>query len=796
MSTRAVRLLIAPCVLAALAACGDSDSSAPSDDASHDASLDVAADASVDATADAPADAATDAAIDASADVAADAGAPPAFLTADEAFALVDPFIGSGGLGFAYAALTPAAQMPLGMVKLGPDSTASGSHPTLNHFSGYHYDDPHLRGFSHTHFIGTGAPDYGNLRVIPTGALPEWPVRQYYTSFDKQSEQAEPGWYAVQLEDPGIDVELTVGVWSGLHRYTFSGAEGAHVLFDAGASVTDAGVQEVSVSVDGELAEGHVVYRGGFVGRTRPFTLYFSALLDTPPDTTSVWGADGYLDATEVTAADGGVVWGWTEAPGDAVELRVGVSYVDLEQARAHRAAELDGRTFDEVRQAAAARWRELFGSVRIAGGTERHQTMFYTALYNAYRMPTQFSGVDGRYRGMDGEVHTADGWTYYTDLSLWDTFRTLHPWYELTNVEVERDVLRSLIAMCEQAGRMPRWPAALSFTGSMIGSSADFLFAGAALKGIDGIDYDYALDLLMASNYGRVQDPPLDTGRDGVEQYVALGWLPSDEVDESVSKTGEYAWADHALAELAQQLGRADDEAFLRDRADSWSRLLEPETGFLTPRLADGTFERINPLVTSMRSGPFTEGNAWHWRFYAPHAADALTSALGGADALVEALDTFFDRSALGGEGDVRAIVPDPYYWHGNEPTIHAAYLYHAAGRYDRVVERVRAIRDRIYGDGPDGLPGNDDGGTMSAWWLFSSVGIYPLAGTDRYWLGVPAFDRVEIDMDGGTLTIESAGTGPGGTVVRGVTLDGETMTSEVTHAALPGATLVFELE
>ncbi len=791
MSTRAVRFLLACC---ALAACGDSGAGAGA--AGTDTGTDAAPDVAADATADVASDATADTTADVADDAEPDASTPAPFVTADEAFALVDPFIGSGGQGFAYAALTPAAQVPLGMVRLGPDSTSGGSHPSLNHFSGYHYDDPHLRGFSHTHFVGTGAADYGNLRVVPTAALPELPLDRRFMQYDKESEQAEPGWYSVRLQEPDIQVELTVGTWSGLHRYTFSGPDGAHILFDIGASVTDAGIEAVSATVDGGLAEGYVVYRGGFVGRSQPFTLYFSAQLDTEPDSASVWGSEGYLDATGITSGEGGIVWGWDESPGDPVELRVGLSYVDLDQARAHRAEELDGRSFDEVRQAAAARWTELFGHVRIAGGTERHQTMFYTALYNAYRMPTQFSGIDGRYRGLDGQVHTADGWTYYTDLSMWDTFRTLHPWYELTNVDVERDVLRSLIAMCEQGGRMPRWPAALSYTGSMIGSSADFLFAGAALKGIDGVDYDHAFDLLMASNYGRVQDPPLDTGRDGIEQYVALGWLPSDQVDESVSKTGEYAWADHALAELAAHLGRADDEAFLRDRAASWSRVLDPDTGFLTPRLADGTFERINPLATSMRSGPFTEGNAWHWRFYAPHAAEELAAAIGGADALVEALDTFFDSSALGRDGDVRAIFPDPYYWHGNEPTIHSAYLYHAAGRYDRVVDRVRAIRDRIYGDGPDGLPGNDDGGTMSTWWLFSSIGIYPLAGTDRYWLGVPAFDRVEVNMEGGVLAIEATGAGPAGAAVTGVTLGGEPVAAEVEHAELIGVSLQFELE
>lgn len=684
----------------------------------------------------------------------ADAEPPPppeaALVGPDEALDLVDPFIGSGGLGFAYAALTPAAQWPNGMVRLGPDTTRAGRHFEAHHFCGYHYDDPDVRGFSHLRLVGTGAGDLGLLRVRPMSAR--------YTPIDKTTERASPGRYAARLPDIGVSVELTSTLRGGVHRYTYD-APGA-LVFDTGSSIEDAQVEASEVEVDGGTVEGSVTWGGGFSARSGAYTVYFSATVDPPPTSAE------RVDAEALLGVEAGTV-----------EVRLAVSYVSLEQARVNRAAELDGRGFEDVAAEARAAWREKLARVRVAGGARALRAAFYTALYHAYAMPTRFDEVGGVYLGMDREVHRADGFRYFSDLSLWDTFRTLHPWLELTDPDLERDVLRSLLRMHTDGGRMPRWPAGPSYTGSMIGSSADLLFAGGALKGIDGVDYEAAFDAIR------------DGGRRDVQaDYLEHGYVPDDRHDESVSRTLEYAYADWAQGLLAAHLGRPEADA-LAERGRAWRRLFNPESGFLDPRNADGGFAPV-PRRTAvyMRDGPYTEGSAWHWRFYAPHDVAGLAEALGGERALLAELDTFFDLSGVG-DGLLAPARPDPYYWHGNEPDLHAAWMYVELGRPELAAARVRAIVDRLYlVEPPAGIPGNDDGGTLSAWLLFSALGLYPVAGSDVYLLGEPLFERAELDLAGAVLTIRRDPT------AEGLTLDGEPTARRVRHADLLGATeLVF---
>lgn len=755
-----------------------------------------ATDGRADAVADAgPADGGGDHAVDGSEDDAD--WQRPALLGAPTLVDQVDAFIGAGGLGFGYASLTPAAQRPLSWIRLGPDTTQNGSHPRVTHFSGYHMDDNDVRGFSHTHFVGTGAIDYGNIRVLPMATLPDREPWRRFVPHDKSAEEASPGVYRTRIDD-GVTVELTTTDWAGLHRYTWDGDE-RWLQLDMASSVNDEGAQAVELAITDQGVEGHVVYRGGYVGRRNPYTLYVSATLDTAPDEARLWDATGLLDAgaTAITSdGAGGVQWRLPDGPGAAV-LRVGLSVVSLENARAHR-AEIDDRSFDEVADESRDVWVDRLTGVRIGGATDDVTTMFATAAYNAWRMPSRWDEHDGRYLGLDAEIHTVDEGHYYTDLSLWDTFRTLHPWYELIAPDVNADCLRSLLAMCEaNEGRMPRWPAAASATGGMIGASADVLFGGAAAKGLPGIDYAEALDVLWDANFGTTYDPPLTSGRSGAAEYVSLGYVPSDLHGNAASVTLEYAWNDFALAELAAAVGDTEREAVARERSRSWANLLDDD-GFLMPRLADGSFDPdASTTINYQSGGPFTEGTAWHWRFYALHDLDGLADAL-GADVLEQELEAFFERSALGeGEGRVNTLLPDRYYWHGNEPAIHAAYVFHAVDRYDRAAYWLRQVQTRLYGTDPGGLPGNDDGGTMSTWYLFSALGFYPIAGSDTYLLGSPLVPYAELDLaDGTTLTIEAPGASPDVWQVDAVTIDGRPVEGgRLRHADLSGATIRFEM-
>lgn len=829
--------------LALLVACGDNDAQTPAVDAGNDPGGDVVeqdthddttvpTDSSELDTADVQPDLGTDAddvAPDGDADVAdaPDVPGPDPGLGAwvetwiDEsaAFANVDQFVGTGGFGFAYAALTPAAQRPIGFVRLGPDTTDNGFHDSLKHFSGYYYADPDVRGFSHTHFVGTGAVDYGNLRVLAVRGRPETPW-SHWTEMDKASEVARPGYYAVTLPEENVQVELAAAGFSGIHRYTFGESGGAGVVtFDAAATVNDTNVQNSALMyADGEIS-GWIDFRGGFVGRSRGFRYHVVLQIDPIPDRVEVWGPAGYFDpdAEGSGEPDGsgtaegsetpeptGLVTGGSRAgfvmhyddPG-VVDVRFALSMADLDGARNNLAQEIGDRTLEAVEADARAAWAPIVSQVRIRGGWERDLRVFYTAMYNGWRMPSRWRELDGRYLGFDGEVHPDPGYGYLTDLSLWDTFRTLHPWYELVAPQVAIDTVRSLVDMGQRTGKVPRWPAGAGETGSMLGSAGVTVIAGAYLKELGGFDAQEAFDAAYNGDYGPVLEGREGRGREDIAVYDAYGYIPTDLVNESVSLTLEYAWADDSLLRMARGLGEdAEVIAHLERMAASWTRTLNPETGFFAPRRADGVFEgQRREQTIYMGGGPFTEGNAWHWRFYPLWDVPAFAAALGGEEALRAEMEEFLTRSGLGRSGPVRDVLPNPWYWHGNEPAIHTVPMMALAGDPARAAWWAREIQRRMYGDGPDGLAGNDDGGTLSAWLLFNALGLYPIAGTDQYIWMYPLFEEIEVDLPGGTLRIEAPEARGGVPSAFTITLNGTLVTAPtVSHAALVnGATIRF---
>ncbi|MFN3197213.1 MAG: GH92 family glycosyl hydrolase [Bradymonadia bacterium] len=704
-----------------------------------------------------------------------DADIPPELISEEEAMDHIDPFIGSGGLGFNHGAMTPAAQRPHGFVRLGPDTTRAGVHPDFHHFSGYHFDDPDTRGFSHTRFVGTGIADFGNLRVLPTRS----PEQVDFTAMDKSTEQASPGRYQVYLPEMQVLAELTTTPFGGLHRYTFE--EDGWLQFDAASSVSEGGVRAVEIEVEGDRLTGAVTYAGPMTGRghAEGFTLFFYGRLDPAP--------------TEVVELSEGRVALSVEA--GVTTLDLAVSLINADQARANFDAELADTDFDTAAEASRADWAALIGKVRVSRGTEADLERFYTALYHTHAMPTRYDEM-GRYRGIDNQVHTLDReGGYYSDLSLWDTFRTLHPWYTLAHPELQRDCLNSLLDMAVQGGSMPRWPAINTYGSSMISSSADHLFAEGALKGIEGVDYASAFDILWAGANG----PTQYAGRRSIEDYLNLGYVSVESTGGSVSRTVEYAWADASLARLAERLGHTEEAMTLTERSFAWRALLDPSTGFLTPKTVGGEFMEIRPTSIHMEGdAPYVEGSAWHWRFYAfqhPEAlAEALAEATGNPEALAEALDVFFQRSGFG-EGRWVPTRPDPYYWQGNEPDLHSPWLYYAAGRPESAQRWIRAIQQKAYGLGADGLVGNDDGGTLSAWLLFSAVGLYPVAGSDQYLLSPPLFERIHIDRGDQVIKIRAPGASLDAWRINEARLNDQPITDGLTHDVLLDGTLWLQM-
>jgi predicted alpha-1,2-mannosidase len=744
---------------------------------------------------DTTADVRSDATDDAS-DATDDADAPPEWVRGADTLDYVDPFIGTGGGGFAYAGLTPAVQMPLGMVRLGPDTTNNGSHSAAaHHFSGYYEDDPDTRGFSHLHFVGTGVADYGNLRVTPLSQqmLDEQRPGDWHT--DAGEEQAEPGYYRVTLPDVGVDAELTASTRAGLHRYTFSGDGPYRIAIDPASSVRDEGVIAADIDVSGTTIEGSVEYKGPYVGRGRPFTLYFSTVLNTAATAVHTWQGETLRENTTTAggeAAGAILEWEQLDAP---VELTVGISFQSLEQARNNRANETAGG-FDAVRQRTRATWRSRLERIRVRGGSEEDRTNFYTALYNTYRMPTRLD-EGGSYVGLDGQVHETDH-RYVTDLSLWDTYRTLHPWWILFDHNAQRDSLKSLLAMGRDGGYIPRWPAALSYTSGMEGDSGAILFAESAIKGVDDVDYAAAYELLLKTAF---ETPPQEAnygGRRGIEDFVSMGYIPADEHGGAASNTLEYSVDDQALAELAAFLGEPE-EADFRERATHYENIYDTETGFFRPRNADGSFvEDFSTLEFHERSGVFTEGTAWQWRFYVPHDPEGLVALFESPEAFAEELETFMEESKLFAGNLTALFLPDSYYWHTNQPSLHTAFLFGAADRVDLLSKWVREVQIHAYNDAPNGLVGNDDGGTLSAWYVMSALGVYPVTADTRYFVSPPVFPEAEVDLPGGNvLRVEADGASDDVRYIQSVAVDGEEISLPyLAHDDLAaGGTLTYEL-
>lgn len=783
---RTLLLLLATFGLVTPTLTGCSDSEADAGDVGTVDAADVGADAAVDGSA------APDLDGDLS-DAGADggSGASPVWVDPDAMLDAIDVFIGSGGLGFGYASLTPAVQVPWGFVKLGPDTTRAGSHVSQQHFSGFNDADPDVRGFSHIRLVGTGATDLGLLRVTPLETLDGLNPDRLWRTRHLDSEAAAPGWYEVEVGEPRTRVELTTSGWVGVHRYTFDAGDGA-ILFDATASIEEEGAEDSLVVVTPDGFEGWLRHRGGFAGRARAYTVYFSATVSRAA--AEAWAFDTELRPGERTEARGTRTGAVLEfEPGQAVELRIGVSLVDAASARSNREA-LAEQSIDAIAAANREAWRSIMEPVRVSGGSDDVREIFFTALYNAHRMPTRLDEPDGRYRGVDGEIHAVDsGRRYFTDLSLWDTFRTLHPWYAFAYPELQVDCMWSLLRMYEQGGHVPQWPAMLGDTGSMIGASANMLFAQGQAIGLEGIDYAAAFEALWDSDYGGLTDPT-QRSRDQVADYVDVGWIPAEH-GESVSLTLEYAWADDALFRMATALGD-DRAAVLDERARSFERVFDPAQGFFAPRARDGAFEEIGrPDAVWMGQGQYTEGSPWHWRFYALQRPERLAELLGGAEALGTELETYFAESTIGPEGPVSNAFPNGFYWHGNEVALHSSALFDVAARPGRRWYWMRQIQSRLYGTGSDGLAGNDDGGALSTWYVWTAIGLYPVAGTDRYFMGAPLFDAVEVTTSRGTFRMRAPGLSADATSPRGATLGGVAVgAAGVVHADLTAGALVFE--
>jgi predicted alpha-1,2-mannosidase len=673
----------------------------------------------------------------------------------------VNPFVGTGGISYLCGNNFPGATVPFGMVRLSPDTVSSAGRKATN-TSGYFYGDERILGFSHTRLSGTGAVDGGNFLVVPSIALfsPEAKRLGLNARFSHDKEIAFPGYYAVALPEPAVLAELTATCRVGVHRYTFSPGQTPHLHIHV-SSVLGKGRSsdaEVRILAESHEVEGAVRTFGTFSGRHGGGKVYFVARSSRPISTFGTWAGDSYVP-NQPSATGDDVGADLTLESGDtnpAVELKVAISYVSIANARANLEAEAGQDNFDQVLAKAKNLWEQRLSLLRIEGGTQEQQTIFYTGLYHSFLMPTTFNDASGEYLGFDGQVHHASGSGYFTDMSLWDTFRTVHPLYCLIAPLEQRDMVVSLIDMARHGGYLPRWPSGAGYTNSMFGTPADIMIADTYQKGIRDFDVETAYQAMRKTALAPTPQGAPFTGRKGVEDYLRFEYCPADLMPQAVSRTLEYCYADHAIARLAEALGHREDAALFDKHAQYYRNLWNPETQYFQPRDSQGHFQDFRPLLLTYAdvgkkyTDDYVEGSALQWRWAVSFDAPGLISLFKSREYFVQELDEFFAKS----EPEV-GVRPNAYYWHGNQPDIYAAYLFNAADRADLTQKWVRWILDKKYGDKENGLDGNDDGGTLSAWYVLSSLGLYPTAGSDRYQLTSPLWKRAEIALGNHRLTV-----------------------------------------
>ncbi len=683
----------------------------------------------------------------------------------------VNPFIGTGGHGHTF----PGATMPFGMVQLSPDTRLTG----WDGCSGYHYSDSIVYGFSHTHLSGTGVSDYGDVLLMPVltddlhynnGA--DTPPG-YRSPFSKEKESAQPGYYQTHLDRYDIGVELTVTPRAGIHRYHFPSEEGV-VLVD---------LRHRDKTISSELKQINELEVAGHRISTewaKEQHIYFVIQFSRPID--KITGQN--QETAPVQALH-------FKLPDENTLLaKVGISAVSIEGARKNLTTEMPHFDFEAYRQNAREAWEQQLQKIEVKGGTANQKTIFYTALYHTMIAPNLYQDVDGQYRGMDLNVHpnTSQQHTHYTVFSLWDTYRGAHPLYTLIERERTNDFIRTFLDNYDKGGILPIWELSANYTGCMIGYHAIPVIADAYQKGIR--DYD-AQKALQAMQHSAMQDHL------GLEAYKQKGYIPAEMESESVSKTLEYAYDDWCIAQMARSMGAQDVYQQYIRRAQYYKNVFDPATGFMRPKNNETWIEPFDPAEVNFH---FTEANCWQYSFYVPQDVEGLIRLLGGKKALEQKLDSLFSASPQTtgrNQADITGLIGQ--YAHGNEPSHHMAYLYNYVGTPWKTQQRVRQIMNNLYHNQPDGLSGNEDCGQMSAWYVLSALGFYPVTpASNIYAIGSPVFEEATIHQENGKdIVIKANNNDPDNDYIQSMTLNGEAYSKcYIDHNDLSeGAILQFEM-
>ncbi len=656
----------------------------------------------------------------------------------------VNPFIGTGGHGHTF----PGATLPHGMIQVSPDTRTEG----WDWCSGYNYADSSILGFSHTHLSGTGIGDYGDILFMPTtgevktvpGSIDK-PGFGYRSRFSHKNEIARPGYYSVLLSDYNIKAELTATLRAGFHRYTFPKTNEANIIIDLNHGIQNKTTGAEIKIIGNKIIEG---YRQT-TGWAKKRCVYFYAEFSKPFKSFGIANdSETVTGKSFATGTDLRAFVRYSTTAGEKVLIKIGISSVSIEGAKKNLESEIPGWNFNQIEIQADAAWNKALSSVIVETKNKDDKITFYTALYHALIAPNIFSDVDGRYFGMDGKIHTMKNHDMYTVFSLWDTFRAEQPLYTIIEPKKDLDMVRSLIEKYKESGLLPVWELASNETGTMIGYHSIPVITDAYFKGIRDFNVEEAFEAMKKS---AMQDD------NGLKYYREMGYIPADLENESVSKTLEYSYDDWCIAKMAKALGKEKDYKYFIDRAKFYSNVFDPSTLLMRAKKNGKWVEPFDPYSVS---GNYTEANAWQYSFFVPQDVDGLIKLMGSAAKFDSMLDEMFNaNSQTTGriQADITGMIGQ--YAQGDEPSHHMAYLYDYAGEPWKTQDRVHQIVTTLYTDSTNGLCGNDDCGQMSAWYVLSSMGFYPVCpGIAEYEIGTPLFDKVTINLSNGKKFIIEA--------------------------------------
>lgn len=710
----------------------------------------------------------------------------------------VNPFIGTGGHGHTY----PGATMPFGMMQLSPDTRLEG----WDGCSGYHYSDEYIYGFSHTHLSGTGVSDYGDVLLMPTNDLnfnngadasasSAEPKNGYRAHFSHKNEMASPGYYKVFLDETNIEVEVTVSKRSGMHHYTFPKNSKQIVILDL-----EHRDKVLSSQID-VISKTEISGHRHSDAWAKDQRLFYNIEFSRPYKKVEYYSPLGGQGDNPTKAA-----FEFDTSEGNELEVKVAISAVDEAGAKKNIEAEIGDKSFQQVKSEAETAWEKQLEKIKIDASTtlsnlqsanrglseaevlNNKKTIFYSALYHTMIAPNLYQDVDGRYRGMDLEIHQSNDFENYTVFSLWDTYRAAHPLYTIIEKERTTDFINSLLAKYDDGGILPIWPLAGNYTWCMVGYHAVPVIADAYIKGIRGFDAEKALE---AMKHSAIQD------KLGLKSYKEFGFIPVEEESESVSKTLEYAYDDWTIAQMAKVMGKTEDYKLFSERAQYYKNVFDPETKFMRGRFRNTWFAPFDPYEVNFN---YTEANSWQYSFYAPQDISGLMNLMGGKVAFEKQLDELFtakNKTSGREQADITGLIGQ--YAHGNEPSHHMAYLYNFVNKPAKTQEKVHQILNEMYQNAPDGISGNEDCGQMSAWYVFSAMGFYPVTpASNQYIIGTPLFEKATINLENGKkFEIEAENLSDTNKYIASANLNGKALNrSFIIHSEIMnGGKLVFKM-